>query len=58
MTMRPTPANIIKKNMLSSFLKELDTNKPTKEYWEECRESQSAFTPDELGKMKKMCDGR
>lgn len=58
MTMKPTPANIIKKNMLSSFLKELDANKATKEYWEECRESQSVFTPDELERMKRMCDGR
>lgn len=57
-TMKPTQATIIKKNMLPLFLKELDKNKPDKKYWEECKKSKNAFTPDELEKMKRMCDDR
>ena len=48
-------ANIIKKEMLPAFLSDLDKNKVTKEYWDECKMARNAFTPDDIHKMQMMC---
>lgn len=48
-------ANVIKKGMLPAFLKELNENKTTKEYWNECKAARNAFTSDDIENMKMMC---
>lgn len=48
-------ANMIKKGMLPAFLKELNENKTTKEYWDECKAARNTFTTDDVENMKMMC---
>lgn len=57
LTMKPNEATIIKKGMLKSFMKELQKNKVTEEYWAECAASKNAFSPSDVEIMKKMCNG-
>lgn len=53
---KPDEATIIKKEMLASFLADLEENKITKDYWKECKESKEIFSSLDLEKMKKMCE--
>ena len=55
--MKPNEATIIKTGMLPAFLNELQENKVTKEYWEECETSRTFFTPSDIEEMKRMCNG-
>lgn len=57
MPIRPNKATIIKKEKLSMFLNELNKNKVTKEYWDECAASKNAFSSSDIENMKKLCNG-
>lgn len=57
LAIKPNEATIIRKEMLHPFLKELHTNKTGKEYWKECAASKEMFSPSDIEKMKKMCNG-
>ncbi len=57
MAMKPNEATIIKKGMLSSFLKTLNANKVSEDYWTECEASRTVFSSSDVEKMKKMCNG-
>ena len=50
-------ATIIKFEKLSPFMKELNANKVSKDYWNECRASKNLFSSSEIERMKKRCNG-
>lgn len=56
MAARPNQATIINKDMLLAFIDELNENKPSKEYWSECKASNNFFSSSDIDKMKKMFD--
>lgn len=56
MTVKPNEATIIKKTMLPSFLSELNSNRATKEFWDECSTSKRIFSSSDIDKMKKICN--
>ncbi len=57
MAMKPNEATIIKKGMLSSFIKALNASKVSEDYWTECEASRNIFSSSDIEEMKKMCNG-
>ena len=50
-------ALIIKQNKATEFIKALKEQRKSSNYWEECYKAKSAFSKEQIEKMKKMCNG-
>jgi hypothetical protein len=53
----PNHALIIKQNKATEFIKALKEQRKPSNYWEECYKAKSAFSKEQIEKMKKMCNG-
>lgn len=50
-------AYVIKRDKTTEFIQFLNAHKKPSNYWEECYKAKSAFSREQIEKMKKMCNG-
>lgn len=51
-----TNAYVIKRDKTTEFIQFLNAHKKPNNYWEECYKTKSAFSREQIEKMKKMCN--